>query len=155
MSLQWLSNALVFLSKSTLRSSCRWRRWEPGKRAEFFYVGHLASGNVHHVPAGAVANSRSAFVDVSGRSSFGKGDYRSIRGYTISVAAYGRTSMRASCTYQAQTRNAFSQSGPGNREQIAPEHNVGEISPRNFSRYERRALRVRSTLRFTSFPRSI
>lgn len=30
--------ALVFLSKSTLRSSCRWRRWESGKRAEFFYV---------------------------------------------------------------------------------------------------------------------
>lgn len=74
---------------------------------------------------------------------------------TISVAAYGRTSMRASCTYQAQTRNASSQSGPGNREQIAPEHNVREISPRNFSRYEKRALRVRSTLRFTSFPRSI
>lgn len=92
-------------------------------------------------PSRAVANSRSAFMDVSGRSSVRKGDYRSIRGYTYDFRGGLQPNVDAGKLHVKHTgKKRIQPVRTGNREQIAPGRNTGKISRRNFSRYETPAL---------------
>lgn len=116
-------NSLVFLFKIHIMSLVTSDTDGNVASVQFFVTSRIR----RRPSRASAANSRSAFMNTSGWSSFRKGDYQSIRGYiyTISVAAYGRTS--SNLHVASTNKKRIQPVKTGNREQIAPESNMGEI----------------------------